>query len=172
VLNLLFQNLYELEEKYGGLIVGAIRSIKERKKRAEKSKQSAKMLSFKDGMQVLPKAIAKHLGNKVKLDCEVTSIKKTTVGFQINYSHDGEQSIECNKIISTIPAYEASKLFAPFDEELVKHLHEVYYPPVLALLLSYKKEDIKQPLDGFGFLIPSKGKKIISRCDMEFGNIS
>ncbi|MDO8549599.1 MAG: protoporphyrinogen oxidase, partial [Ignavibacteria bacterium] len=61
-----FPKLYELEEKYGGLIVGAIRSIKERKKRAEKSKQNAKMLSFKDGMQVLPKAISKHLGIKVK----------------------------------------------------------------------------------------------------------
>ncbi len=53
-----FPKLYQLEEKYGGLIIGTIKSIKERKQRAEKSKQNAKMFSFKDGMQTLPKAIA------------------------------------------------------------------------------------------------------------------
>ena len=155
-----FPKLYELEEKYGGLIIGTIRSIKERKKRAEKSKQSAKMLSFRDGMQILPNAIAKHLGNKVKFQCDVTSIKKNNGGFQINYMREGEpQVIDCDKIISTVPAFAASKLFAHFDEGLTKHLNEIYYPPVLVLYLAYKKSAVGQPLDGFGFLIPSKEKK-------------
>ena len=55
-----FPKLYALEEKYGGLIIGTIRSIRERKKRAEVAKQSAKMLSFKSGMIALPKAIEKY----------------------------------------------------------------------------------------------------------------
>ncbi len=50
-----FPKLYALEADYGGLIVGTIKSVRKRKKRKEQSKQSAKMLSFKDGMQVLPK---------------------------------------------------------------------------------------------------------------------
>ncbi len=155
-----FPKLYELEEKYGGLIVGSIRSIKERKKRVEKSKQCAKMLSFKDGMQVLPKAIAKHLGNKVKLQSEVISIKKNNIGFQIGYIQDRvNQIMDCNKIISTIPAYAAANLFNHFDSSLANHLNEIYYPPVLVLYLAYKKSDIIRPLDGFGFLIPSKEKK-------------
>ena len=155
-----FPKLYELEEKYGGLIVGTIRSIRERKRRAEKSKQSAKMLSFKDGMQVLPKAIARHLSGKVKFQSDVTSIKKINGKYQINFTLEGEQqSLNCDKIISTVPAYIASNLFAHFDEKLPKHLNEIYYPPVLVLFLVYKKEFIRRPLDGFGFLIPSKEKK-------------
>jgi oxygen-dependent protoporphyrinogen oxidase len=155
-----FPKLYELEEKYGGLIVGTIRSIRERKRRAEKSKQSAKMLSFKDGMQVLPKAIARHLSGKVKFQSDVTSIKKIIGGYQINFTLEGEQqSLNCDKILSTVPAYIASNLFAHFDEKLLKHLNEIYYPPVLVLFLVYKKEFIRRPLDGFGFLIPSKEKK-------------
>jgi oxygen-dependent protoporphyrinogen oxidase len=155
-----FPKLYELEEKYGGLIVGTIRSIRERKRRAEKSKQSAKMLSFKDGMQVLPKAIARHLSGKVKFQSDVTSIKKINGKYQINFTLEGEQqSLNCDKILSTVPAYIASNLFAHFDEKLSKHLNEVYYPPVLVLFLVYKKEFIRRPLDGFGFLIPSKEKK-------------
>ena len=155
-----FPKLYELEEKYGGLIVGTIRSIRERKRRAEKSKQSAKMLSFKDGMQVLPKAIARHLSGKVKFQSDVTSIKKINGKYQINFTFEGEQqSLNCDKILSTVPAYIASNLFAHFDEKLPKHLNEIYYPPVLVLFLVYKKEFIRRPLDGFGFLIPSKEKK-------------
>jgi len=65
-----FPKLYALEEEYGGLIVGTIRSIRKRKKRKEQSKQSAKMISFKDGMKVLPEAITNHLGNRVILGIE------------------------------------------------------------------------------------------------------
>ena len=61
-----FPKLYALEEKYGGLIVGSIKSIRERRNRAEKSKQSAKMFSFINGMQVLPTALAGSLGDHVK----------------------------------------------------------------------------------------------------------
>jgi oxygen-dependent protoporphyrinogen oxidase len=155
-----FPKLYELEERYGGLIVGSIRSIRERKKRAEKSKQSAKMLSFKNGMQVLPKAIANYLGDKVKPECEVTSIQKDDDNYNISYTREGKQKyINCSNIISTVPAYVASGLFGQFDDDVVKHLNKIYYPPVLVLYLAYKKENIGQPLDGFGFLIPSKERK-------------
>src|SRR3989304_621005 len=79
-----FPKLFELEEKYGGLIIGTIRSIRERKRRAEKSKQSAKMFSFKNGMQTFPNAIASSLGEKVIFFSEVKSIEKTAKGFLIN----------------------------------------------------------------------------------------
>src|SRR5664279_4019186 len=73
-----FPKLYALEEKYGSLIKGTIKSIKERKNRPEKSKQDAKMYSFNNGMQVFPKAIADHLGGIVHLNSEVNSIDKIT----------------------------------------------------------------------------------------------
>ncbi len=156
-----FPKLYALEEEYGGLIVGTIRSIRKRKKRKEQSKQSAKMLSFKDGMKVLPEAIANHLGNRVKLNAEVVSIKKTADGnYGVTYN-EGEQSLTLltDIILSTIPAYTAAELFGHFEEGIKKHLSAVYYPPVLVLYLAYNKDDIGQPLDGFGFLIPSKEEK-------------
>src|SRR5690606_19281486 len=60
-----FPKLYALEENYGGLIIGTVKSIKERKRRAEKSKQEARMFSFKNGMQALPLALQKALKEKV-----------------------------------------------------------------------------------------------------------
>jgi oxygen-dependent protoporphyrinogen oxidase len=156
-----FPKLYALEEEYGGLIVGTIRSIRKRKKRKEQSKQSAKMLSFKDGMKVLPEAIANHLGSRIKLNAEVVSIRKTADGnYGVTYN-EGEQSLTLltDIILSTIPAYTAAELFGNFEDGIKKHLNAVYYPPVLVLYLAYNKDDIGQPLDGFGFLIPSKEEK-------------
>ena len=156
-----FPKLYALEEEYGGLIIGTIRSIRKRKKRKEQSKQSAKMLSFKNGMQVLPKAIAKHLGSRVKLNAEVVSVRRTGEGnLGVTYNQQGQNlTLLTDVVLSTIPAYKASGLFEHFDEELKKHLNEIYYPPVMVLYMVYNKDDIGQPLDGFGFLIPSKENK-------------
>jgi len=156
-----FPKLYALEEEYGGLIIGTIRSIRKRKKSKEVSKQSAKMFSFKDGMKVLPEAIADKLGNRVSTGVEVISVRSTAEG---NYGvtfRDGKQNLTflADIVLSTVPSYKAAELFGHFDEALTKHLNEIYYPPVLVLYLVYDRKDVGQPLDGFGFLIPEKEEK-------------
>ena len=155
-----FPKLYELEEKYGGLIVGTVKSIKERKQRAEKSKQSARMFSFAEGMQKLPNAIASYLGDRVHTFCDVTSIEKSEKGFKIKYNNAGHlKEIDCDVLLSTLPAYTAAELFKSWDDKLTEHFNAVYYPPVLALMLGYNKESIRQSLDGFGFLVPAKERR-------------
>ena len=156
-----FPKLYALEEDYGGLLVGTIRSIRKRKKRKEKSKQSAKMISFKDGMQILPKAIQNFLGDRVKLSSPVISVKKTAEGkYGVTYKEgDRRFTLLTDVVISTVPAFKAGELFGHFDEKLKKHFNAIYYPPVLVIYLAYNREDVGHPLDGFGFLIPSKENK-------------
>ena len=156
-----FPKLYALEEEYGGLILGTLRSIRKRKKSKEVSKQSAKMFSFKDGMKVLPEAMAAELGNRISRGVEVTSIRKTAEeNYGVTY-RDGEQNLTllADVVLSTAPAFKAAELFGHFDEQLIKHLNAIYYPPVLVLYLVYEKEVIGQQLDGFGFLIPEKEQK-------------
>lgn len=155
-----FPKLYALEENYGGLIIGTVRSIRERKKRAEKSKQSAKMLSFKSGMIVLPKAIQNYFGDNILLSSEVASIEKNGLTFTVVFNQNGNSNkLECDAVLSTVPAYVASEIFSIYDKNFKTHTNSIYYPPVLVYYLVYNKTDIKQPLDGFGFLIPEKEKK-------------
>ena len=66
--------MYRLEEIYGGLIKGMFKGAKERKQRNEESKQHAKMFSFKNGMQSLPKAIEKNLEAKIYYDSFIEKI--------------------------------------------------------------------------------------------------
>ena len=155
-----FPKLYALEEKYGGLIVGTIRSIRERKKRAEVAKQSAKMLSFKNGMIALPKAIEKYFEDRIFLSSEVTSIDQNQNGYTVSYQqNDIINKLYCDAVLSTNPSYSAAKLFSKYDKEFKTHADAIYYPPVLVYYLVYDRKKIKQDLDGFGFLIPAKENK-------------
>lgn len=162
-----FPKLYRLEELYGGLVKGMIKGARERKKRAEESKQSAKMFSFINGMQSFPMAIAKKLEGKILFESRVKSIKRRVHRdelengkWEISFEKDGKiQEIISDYILSTIPAYDASKIFSDLDHEFNKHAEDIFYPPVMVLYLGFNKKDIGLPLDGFGFLIPSKEKK-------------
>ncbi len=155
-----FPKLYELEEKYGGLIIGTIKSIKERKNRSEKSKQSAKMFSFKSGMNIFPKTISLSLSDRVLLNAEVTSIERIENGYRVKFTRNEKRdSLDCDILISAIPAYAAANLVKDFDVQTAEHLLQIYYPPVLVIYVGYEKSTIKRALDGFGFLIPSKENK-------------
>ncbi|MDA3861140.1 MAG: protoporphyrinogen oxidase [Melioribacteraceae bacterium] len=155
-----FPKLYRLEELYGGLIKGTIKGARKRKKSGEESKQSAAMFSFKDGMVTLPKAIHAEFGDNILLNSRVTSVDKKNDKYQITYEHNGSQStLVADLIISTTPSYITANIFNNFDSGLCSHLNKIYYPPVMVLYLGYDKKDIGQPLDGFGYLIPSKEKK-------------
>ena len=96
-----------------------------------------------------------------KKQAPVIAIKKTAEGrYGVIYSDgDREFTLLADVVLSTVPAYNALELFGHFDERLKKHLNSIYYPPVLVLYLAYKKEDISRPLNGFGFMIPSKEGK-------------
>ncbi len=157
-----FPRLYALEEKYGGLIVGTIKGARERKKRAEKSKITARLFSFTDGMGTLPKAIANYLGDSIVLNAKVKSIKKDSDGFRIEFEKDGKvENVTSNIVVVSTPAYVASELIKELSAELSETLNKIYYPPVTEVVFGYKKEMVGIEPDGFGFLVPEKENRKI-----------
>jgi len=151
-----FPKLYRLEEVYGGLFKGLIKGAKERKKNKEESKQSARMFSFKKGMQTLPIAIADRLNDKIMYNCNVEKVVKSDDGYDILYKHvNKSEKISSDIVLSAIPSYQAASIFDDKNSQIFNQLNEIYYPPVKVLYLVYKKEVVGQALDGFGFLIPA-----------------
>lgn len=155
-----FPKLFELEEKYGSLVIGTIKSIKEGRHSKEKSKTIGRMFSFKDGMIVLSKAFAKYLGSSIILQADVKRVVRDDDSYKIIGVRKEENfTLTSDAIVSTVPAFAAAELFGEFDEEFKRHLLDIYYPPVLVQYLAYNRRDVQQPLDSFGFLIPSKERK-------------
>ena len=158
-----FPKLYDLEVKYGSLIRGAIRGAKARRKRAEQSKQSARLLSFKDGMGTLIRALQQRFHEEIFTDVQLTQIQRRNGGFAVAFRLREEQwEIEASLLVLTVPAYAYAEL--PLELELASKplLTHIYYPPLAMVFFGYRKNPARMPLDGFGFLVPRKeGRRIL-----------
>lgn len=156
-----FPKLFEIEQKYGGLIKGTIKGARERKKNPEKSKQRAKMFSFVNGMQTLTNAVAERIKRK-ELSATVTAIEKAEKGYTVTATIGGEQkTFTCDALIISTPAKPAAELVKSIAPELSQPLGGITYPPVAEVISGFEREHVKHPLDGFGFLVPEKEEREI-----------
>ncbi len=163
-----FPKLYALEKKYGGLMKGQIFGGRERKKRAEKAKDRARMFSFTKGMQSLPDAIAGALGTRIRTNAAVGRIEVSQSAngagqsYEISGTEDGQVfSVTCHSVVLAVPAFCAASLVERFDSSTANALEAIYYPPVAEVFLGFRTEDVGRPIDGFGFLVPAKEERNI-----------
>ncbi|KAJ3675434.1 hypothetical protein LUZ60_004476 [Juncus effusus] len=169
-----FPQLWDLEKKYGSVIIGAILS-KIKSKNGDKMKQNKRntsaSFSFHGGMQVLVDSLSKEIGDSnLKLNSKVLSL---AYNYDKN-SSNGTWSISCDTrdastknltkkqsfdaIIMTAPLscvkdMKFSKGKSPF---VIDFLPKVTYLPLSVFVTAFKKENVKNPLEGFGVLVPSK----------------
>jgi len=155
-----FPKLYALEQNYGGLIRGQILGARERKRRSERAKDRARLFAFRDGMQTLPRAVAKALGPRVRTGAEVHRIRgrsDATTGYVVEGVREGTTfEIHAESVIVAIPSFRATPLVEPFDISLARALRDISYPPVAEVFVGLRESDVKRELDGFGFLVPEK----------------
>ncbi len=149
-----FPRLYELEKKYGSLLVGALLAKSEKA-----DKNFPRSFSFKNGIQTLPNKLAEVLGETVKTNKEILKIEKSGRKFTVE-TDTGKKTFDA--LIVATPADSAAKLIKNLDEDLSELLKSIYYPPIIMVFFGIKKDKIKFNLDGFGFLIPgSENRKIL-----------
>ena len=166
-----FPKLYALEKNYGGLIMGAIRGAAKRRRREEKAKDGAETFSFRSGMQTLPHALAESMRSEIIAGARVTGIrqpkrtKASSKRYIIEYSSkEKHHKLETDYVVFAAAAYDAAPIIRLLSPETAEVLDSIYYSPVVSIFLGYKREDINHPLNGFGFLVPSKERKNILGC--------
>jgi oxygen-dependent protoporphyrinogen oxidase len=164
-----FPKLYALEAKYGGLVRGMIGGRRERKQRKEVAKDRAKLFSFVEGMQTLPRALGEQIGGAVKTGCTVERIVPMRAGsrpiYTISYAqNDIRLSHEANAVVLAVPASAAASIVQPIDPETAQTLRSISYPPVTEVFLGYANDQIGRNLDGFGFLVPEVEQRSILGC--------
>jgi oxygen-dependent protoporphyrinogen oxidase len=155
-----FPKLYALEAQYGGLIKGMIKGRNERRKRAEQSKDRARLFSFANGMQTFPDRLAGHLGTCLVRSAPVHQIIPVRRGnrpvYTIAYTNNGtSMTMEADAVILSSPARATASIIRPIDPEMASTLESIYYPPVAEVFLGFRREAIGRELDGFGFLVPA-----------------
>ena len=156
-----FPMINNLENRYGGLVRGMISLKIERARKGIKMGMSAGpggvLVSLDEGVQVLTDTLASRLSDGIHLNVSVNRIERRESRYLLHLSENGVgEEIEADLIVAAIPAYNASALLAPMDEELAKDLDLIPYSPISVAALGYDTATLGNPLDGFGFLIPRK----------------
>jgi protoporphyrinogen/coproporphyrinogen III oxidase len=161
-----FPKLKALEDNYGSMIKGQIFGARGRKKSGEVAKDRAAKFSFDEGLQVLPDTLAAQLGDSVKLNTSVTRLAQTASGWRVATT-SGDS--EFDAVIYCGTAYKLAELeiagTPSIARQAVANKHaeqcsalqsfsEISYPPVGAVVLGFRREDVTHPACGFGMLIP------------------
>jgi oxygen-dependent protoporphyrinogen oxidase len=158
-----FPRLRELEQKYGSLIRGQIRGARERRQRAEKSKNAAVSFSFRNGMQTLTDALGRAL--RIEFGARAAGLRRDADAFVVECEKGAERfERRARAVVVAVPAYEATRLVERLAPEAATALRTIEYPPVATVAGCYRRADVAHPLDGFGFLAPRKESPPILGC--------
>ena len=151
-----FPKLHAIEQRYGSLILGQILGARERKKRGAVSKQNAPKFSFPLGLEQLIETLARELDGSIHLRHSLKVVERTSQGWNLTLcTPSGVREEEHDAVLLCAPAFKLSEvlLIAPKAPSL-DFLSQVHYAPVSTLALGFHRDQLRHPLDGFGFLVP------------------
>lgn len=152
-----FAPFWNLEQKYGSIILGAIKSMKEKKASGDVFRPV--MVSFKGGMGTLIKKLAGDLGDGLKTSARVISVDSTADGrWEVSWGTDGEDCCDAYDALAiAVPAPDIASL--PLGGALsaaLAPLSKIEYAPVATYSMGFRRADIAHRLDGFGALVPAR----------------
>lgn len=144
----------ELERKYGSLTKGVLH---ERKKVARHAKGQPLFQTLKSGLEELVEAVT-AAGKPEVIHGKAEALER---GCRVRVN--GEW-IEAEHVVLACPAYQAAELAGGIDSELAALLEGIVYSNSITISLGYDRAGFRHPLDGFGFLVPKKERKLLVAC--------
>jgi oxygen-dependent protoporphyrinogen oxidase len=151
-----FPVIYNLEREYGGLFKGM---FKKKNKKSGPAGPGGVLTSYSNGLINLVYDVANRCKNlEIKLKCPVKNIQKNGKLFEV-FTED--EKFEFDYLIITSPAYATVAFLEGLSQELVNELSKIPYAPAFVAGLGFNSEDVLDPLDGFGYLIPAKENRKI-----------
>ncbi len=150
-----FPDVYRWEKEHGSVLRGAMRAMKARRESGEARPGLAAM---RRGNASLFDALAAKLGDKLRLGAPVESVRMTGSsnerGFEVRVrGAAGEEVHAAECVVMATPTEAAAKMLSGVAPRLGELLGRVEYAPVAVVGAGYRREQVKNPLDGFGFLM-------------------
>jgi len=144
--------LHALEAEHGSVLRGL------RHQRRQPGAFKSRIISFRHGMEALPRAFAAQLGDTVTTSARLTSLQRDSSGIWSaawETSHRADQQT-FDAVVLAVPAHTVNRLPLPTPlSESLTPLSRVEHSPVAVAVLGYPRASIGHPLNGFGVLVPS-----------------
>jgi protoporphyrinogen/coproporphyrinogen III oxidase len=151
-----FPQLRDAEQSAGSII----RGLRNRSKASPVPRERPTVMSFAEGNHTLIQALASNLGPVLHCATSVVRVERieapgdppawkiTTAGAS------GEKIFAARHLILATPADVAATHLRLIDPSFERTLTKIEYAAVAVVSLGYLRAQVKNPLNGFGFLIP------------------
>ncbi len=159
------ESVIEAERNHGSLVKAALVA------RAEKGKNStargaryASFVTLRGGLkQLIQRLESKLLDAKVHVATPIDSVTPLPQHRWAIAHGDAAEPSEFDGLVVALPAPRAAELLATYQEELSNDLRTIPYASSAVVGLVYDREQIREPIDGFGIVVPAvEGRKIVA----------
>jgi len=140
----------EMEQRYGSLTRGVLAA-----RRQSPNGGGALFKTLKGGLGQLVEAITPFVDNV--RHAEVEAVRPGGVRI------DG-QWIEATHVVLACPAHAAARLLTGVDARLAELLTGIEYASSMTVAFGYRREELRHPLNGFGFLVPKRERRALVAC--------
>lgn len=145
--------LYALERSHGSVVKALGQMMRARRPEGESGGPAAPLISFRNGLQEIPDALARELRSEIRLRAPVTQLRRGPKGWTVGAAYQPSELYDA--VVYAAPAHCADEVDLAFDGgDRLKTIASITHPPIGVLALGFRREDVTHPLDGFGFLVP------------------
>ncbi len=160
--------LRDLEEKYGGLVKGALAV---RRKRAKSSNGKATsgsrsiFLTPLTGLAEIVEALVDNL-QKAAVDLSLGVTVQRVVQFEAGFCVDlaSGEKLMADAVILATPAYVSAELLTSLDKDLAARLDMIDYVSTATVTFAYPESELPRALDGYGYVIPRSAGRAALAC--------
>lgn len=158
----------DMEREHRSLILAMLRKARSQAN-AEKSGTSGAryslFLSFDRGMEVLVQALEQKLTQvEIRRDTRVQSLSRNAASGTITIQTQTGETLEADAICLALPAYVAAELLTNVNPTLATQLNQIKYASTATINFAYRRDAIRHPLDGFGFVVPFVERRSLIAC--------
>jgi oxygen-dependent protoporphyrinogen oxidase len=154
--NALFPRFAAVERTHGSLLKG-FRKMMAPRPGAHKSHDGA-FLSLPEGLSEMVRALMKVLpGESIRTGATVRRLAPPA-GPDEPYRIELESGevVSGRAVVLAAPAYASGRIVSGLDPELARLCEEVPYASSATVALGFRREDVRHPLNGSGFVVPSR----------------
>ncbi|TWT82382.1 Protoporphyrinogen oxidase [Planctomycetes bacterium CA13] len=158
----------EMEREHGSLIRAMLKAKKGKPKEKTSGARYGQFAALRGGMFSLIDALTERLPeNTIRLDSPVTTIRangpNNNVRWTIQIGGKNPTSVDVDGVIVATPARHAASMLREVDSKIADELSQIEYASCAVLSMGFRRDQIRHPLNAFGFVVPIvENRKILS----------
>jgi len=155
-----FPSLVEAEARSGSIVRGLLAGAFVR----GRPRGRAGSWSTESGLGGLVGALAAPLGGALRLGAKVSRIAFEDDRYRLAIEGESSGELRARGLVLAVPAGAASALLGGLDAAAGAALAGLAYAPIASVSLGFAREALREPVRGFGFLVPRGEGEALLGC--------